>query len=203
MHLPLYSILVSTASEVASSFSTLSIASPDSAHPEKSASHFTPVLTNSSFWTLPQPQSPSDPFTYKNEAVSVRRPFAPTGTGSSDDEEYTSLPDSSDSARKKPSYSPSSCRGAFSTLTRAHFPVASHASFQANSGSPRDSESHSIHTLLAEVKTAVVRLHEDLSLVIQELGVINSHLGNLCGSSPTASETLQDPQSHRGRPDSL
>lgn len=104
---------------------------------------------------------------------------------------------------KKPSYSPSSGRVAFSTLTRAHFPVPSHASFQASAGSPRDSESHAIHTLLGEVKTAVVRLHEDLSLVIQELGVINSHLGNLCGSSPATSETLQDPQSPRGSPDSL
>ncbi|XP_034372956.1 ENTH domain-containing protein 1 [Arvicanthis niloticus] len=194
---------VSTASEVASSFSTLSISSPDPAHPEKSARHFSPVLTSSSSWTLPQPQSPSDPLRYKNEAVRVRHPFAPTGTGSSDDEEYTSLPDNSDSAMKKPSYSPSSSRVAFSTLTRAHFPVVSHASFQTSSGSPRDSEFHAIRTLLGEVKTAVVRLHEDLSLVIQELGVIKSHLGNLCGSSPAAREILQDSQSPRGSPESL
>lgn len=104
---------------------------------------------------------------------------------------------------KKPSFSASSGQVAFSTLTRAHFPVVSNASFQASAGSPRDSESRAIRTLLDEVKAAVVRLHEDLSLVIQELGVINSHLGNLCGSSPAASETLQDPQSPRGSPDSL
>ncbi|XP_032746776.1 ENTH domain-containing protein 1 [Rattus rattus] len=194
---------VSTTSEVTSSFSTLSVSSPDSAHPEKSAKRFTPVLASPSFWTLPQPQSPSVPFTYKTEAVRVCHPFAPTGTASSDDEEYPSLPDNSDSATKKPSYSPSSDRVAFSTLTRVHFPMASHASFQASTGSPRDSESHSIHTLLGEVKSAVVRLHEDLSLVIQELGVINSHLGNLSGSSPAVSETLQDPQSSRGSPDPI
>ncbi|XP_052016689.1 ENTH domain-containing protein 1 isoform X2 [Apodemus sylvaticus] len=192
---------VSTASEAASSFSTLSISSPDSAHPEKSARRFTPVLTSSAFWTLPQPQSFSDPFTYKNEAVRVRHPFAPTGTASSDDEDYPSLPDNSNLAMKKPSYSPSSGRVAFSSLTRAHFPVVSQASFQKSSGLPRDSESRAIRTLLAEVKSAVVRLHEDLSLVIQELGVINSHLGNLSGNSPAVSETPQDPQSPRGSPD--
>ncbi|GAB1299613.1 ENTH domain-containing 1 [Apodemus speciosus] len=194
---------VSTASEVASSFSTLSISSPDWAHPEKSARRFTPVLTSSSFWTLPQPQSPSDPFTYKNEAVRVRHPFAPTGTASSDDEDYPSLPDNSSLAMKRPSYSPSSGRVAFSTLTRAHLPVASHASSQKSAGLPRDSELElrAICTLLGEVRSAVVRLHEDLSLVIQELGVINSHLGNLSGSSPAVSETPQDPQSPRGSPD--
>ncbi|XP_031205656.1 ENTH domain-containing protein 1 isoform X2 [Mastomys coucha] len=194
-------VRVSAVSEVASSFSTLSLSPPDSAHPEKSARCFTPVLTSSSFWTLPQSQSPSDPFTYKNEAVRVRHPFAPTGTASSDDEEYPDLPDNSDSAMKKSSYSPSSCRVAFPTLTRAHFPGASQARFQESAGLPRDSESRAIRTLLGEVKSAVVRLHEDLSLVIQELGVINSHLGNLSGSSPAVSETLQDPQSPRESPD--
>ncbi|KAH0518896.1 ENTH domain-containing protein 1 [Microtus ochrogaster] len=52
-----------------------------------------------------------------------------------------------------------------------------------------------------EVRGAVLRLHEDLSLVIQELGVINSHLGNLSGSSQAASKTLQDPQSSMGSSD--
>lgn len=201
IYIPLRSVLVSTTSEAASSFSTLSISSPDWAHPEKSTRRFTPVLTSSSFRTLPQPQLPSDPLTYRNEAVRVRHPFAPTGTASSDDEDYPSLPDNSNLATKKPRYSPSSSRVAFSTLTRARLAVASHASSQKSAGFPRDSESHAIRTLLGEVKSAVVRLHEDLSLVIQELGVIKSHLGNLSGSSPAASETPQDPQSPRGSPD--
>uniref|UniRef100_A0A8C6ICJ7 ENTH domain containing 1 n=1 Tax=Mus spicilegus TaxID=10103 RepID=A0A8C6ICJ7_MUSSI len=194
---------VSAASEVASSFSTLSISPPDLAHPEKSAQCFIPVMASSSFWTLPQPQSPSDPLTDQNEAVRVRHPFAPTSTASSDDEEYPSLPDNSDSTMKEPSYSFSSGRGAFSTLTRAHFPELPQASFrfQESAGLSRDSESRAIRTLLGEVKSAVVRLHDDLSLVIQELSVINSRLGNLSGSSPTVSETLQDPQSPRGSPD--
>ncbi|XP_021039255.1 ENTH domain-containing protein 1 isoform X2 [Mus caroli] len=196
---------VSATSEVTSSFSTLSISPPDLAHPEKSARCFIPVMASSSFWTLPQPQSPSDPFTDQNEAVRVRHPFAPTSTASSDDEECPTLPDNSDSTMKEPSYSFSSGRGAFSTLTRAPFPGLPQASFrfQESAGLSRDSESRAIRTLLGEVKSAVVQLHHDLSLVIQELGVINNHLGNLSGSSPTVSETLQDPQSPRGSPDPI
>lgn len=199
--LSLHYILVSTTSEVASSFSTLSISPPDSAHPEKSAQCFIPVMASSSFWTLPQPQSSSDPFTDQNEAVRVRHPFAPSGSTSSDDEEYPCLPDNSDSTMKEPSYSSISGRGAFSTLNRVLFPGPSQGSFQESAGLSRDSESWAIRTLLGEVKSAVVRLHDDLSLVIQELGVINSHLSNLSGSSPAVSKTLQDPQTPRGRPD--
>ncbi|XP_021072600.1 ENTH domain-containing protein 1 [Mus pahari] len=191
---------VSAASEVASSFSTLSISPPDSAHPEKLGRCFIPVMGSSSFWTLPQPQSPSDPFTDQNKAAKVRHPFAPMSTASSDDEEYPSPPDNSDSAMKKSSCSPSSRRGAFSTLTRAHFSRPSQASFRESTGLSRDSESRAIRTLLGEVKNAVVRLHDDLSLVIQELGVIKSHLGNLSGCSLAVSETLQDPQPPRGSP---
>ncbi|XP_031205672.1 ENTH domain-containing protein 1 isoform X4 [Mastomys coucha] len=145
-------------------------------------------------------QTPAWPSICRMEDVYVK-PLAVRGTASSDDEEYPDLPDNSDSAMKKSSYSPSSCRVAFPTLTRAHFPGASQARFQESAGLPRDSESRAIRTLLGEVKSAVVRLHEDLSLVIQELGVINSHLGNLSGSSPAVSETLQDPQSPRESPD--
>lgn len=178
------------------------MSSPDSAHPEKSARHFTSVLSSPSFWTLPQPQSPSAHITCKNEASEVCQPSTPRGTASSDDEDYLNLPDNSDSATKEAAPIPSS-RVAFSTPMRAHFPLTSHASFQASRGLPLESESHSIHTLLGEVKSAVIRLHEDLSLVIQELAVINSRLGSLSGSSPPASETLQDPQSSQGSPDPI
>lgn len=179
------------------------MSSPEPAYPEKSAGHFTPVL--SSHRTRPQPQSPSTPFTNKNEAARVHHPFAPRGTASSDDEEYLNLAGHSNSTSKKSGHvrSSSSSRVAFSTPTRAHFPSQACASFQASEGSPRDSKSHSIHTLLGEVKSAMLRLHEDLGLVIQELALLNSYLGNLSGSSPPARETLQDPQASRGRSDPI
>ncbi|XP_021496017.1 ENTH domain-containing protein 1 [Meriones unguiculatus] len=191
---------ISTTSEATSSFSTLSVSSPDSAQPEKSARHFPSVLSSPSFWTLPQPQSPPALITCKNKASGVCQPCAPRGTASSDDEDYLNLPGSSDSATKSVPI-PGSSRAAFSTPVRAHFPLTSQASCQASKGLPMEPETHSIHTLLGEVKSAVVRLHEDLSLVIQELAVINSHLGSLSGSSPPAIETLQNPQSSRGSPD--
>nr|XP_015853277.2 ENTH domain-containing protein 1 isoform X2 [Peromyscus maniculatus bairdii] len=191
---------VSTASEVASSFSTLSASSPDLARPEKSAHHSPLVLTSPSFWSQPHPQSPSAPFAYKDEAARVHHPFASRDPASSDDEEYPSLPNNSYSA-EKPDHIPRSNQVAFSTPTRAYLPSVSQAIFQTSGGLSRESESTSIHTLLGEVRGAVLRLHEDLSLVIQELGVINSHLGNLSVSSQAASNTSQDPQSSRGSSD--
>ncbi|XP_059103579.1 ENTH domain-containing protein 1 [Peromyscus eremicus] len=192
---------VSTASEVATSFSTLCASSPDMARPEKSAHHSPLVLTSPSFWTQPHPQSSSAPFTYKDEAARVHHPFAPRDPASSDDEEYPDLPDNSYSATEKPDHIPRSNQVAFSTPTRTYLPSVSQAIFQTSGGLSRESESTSIHTLLGEVRGAVLRLHEDLSLVIKELGVINSHLGNLSVSSQAASNALQDPQSSRGSSD--
>lgn len=182
------------------------MSSPDSAHPEKSAHHFPLVFTSPSFWIQPHPQSSSAPVTYKDEAARVRHPFAPRGTASSDDEEYPSGQDNSDSATEKPAHTPSSNQVAFPSPARTCLPSVSlsQASFQTSEGLPRESpESSSLHGLLGEVRGAVLRLHEDLSLVIQELGVINSHLGNLSGSSQAASETLQDPQSSKGSSDPI
>ncbi|KAM7317282.1 hypothetical protein ACRRTK_023584 [Alexandromys fortis] len=197
---------ISTASEVTSSFSALSVSSPDSALPEKSAHHFPLVFTSPSFLIQPRPQSSSAPLTYKDEAARVRHPFAPRGTASSEDEEYPSGQDNSDPATEKPAHTPSSNQVAFSSPARTCFPSVSlsQASFQTREGLPRESpEASSLHGLLGEVRGAVLRLHEDLSLVIQELGVINSHLGNLSGSSQAASETLQDPQSSMGSSDPI
>ncbi|XP_051045365.1 ENTH domain-containing protein 1 isoform X1 [Phodopus roborovskii] len=195
---------VSTTSEVASSFSTLSVSSPDLVHPEKSAHHFPLVFTSPSFWIQPHPQPSSAPFTYKDEAARVHHPFAPRSTASSDDEEYPIIPDNSSSATEKPGHTPSCNQVAFSTPTRTYFPSVPQASLQTSEGLPRESpESGSIRTLLGEVRGAVLRLHEDLSLVIQELSVINSYLGNLSGSSQAPSEALEDPQSSRGSSDPI
>ncbi|XP_040610037.1 ENTH domain-containing protein 1 isoform X2 [Mesocricetus auratus] len=195
---------VSTASEVASSFSTLSVSSPDLVHPKKSAHHFPLVFTSPSFWIQPHQKPSSAPFTYKDEAARVRHPFVPRSTASSDDEEYPSIPDNSNSVMEKPGHFPSCHQVAFSTPTRTYFPSVSQASLQTREGLPRESpESGSIRTLLVEVRGAVLRLHEDLSLVIQELSVINNYLGKLSGSSQAASEALQSPQSSRGSSDPI
>lgn len=182
------------------------MSSPDSAQPEKSAHHFPLVFTSPSFLIQPRPQSSSAPFTHRDEAARVRHPFAPRGTASSEDKEYPNGQDNSDPATEKPAHTPSSNQVAFSSPARTCFPLVSlsQASFQTREGLPRESsEASSLHGLLGEVRGAVLRLHEDLSLVIQELGVINSHLGNLSGSSQAASETLQDPQSSMGNSDPI
>ncbi|KAL1767522.1 hypothetical protein HispidOSU_023438 [Sigmodon hispidus] len=196
-------IRVSTASEVASSFSALSVSTPDSAHPEKPAHQFPLVLTSPSFWTQPHPQSSPARFVSKDEATKVRHSFAPRGTASSDDEEYPSLPDNSSSATDKTDHIPRRNQVAFSTPTRTCFPLVSQAGFQTSKGLSRESESSSIRALLDQVRGAVLRLHDDLSLVIQELGVITSHLGNLSASSQEASAARQDPQSSRGNSDPI
>ncbi|KAL6039519.1 hypothetical protein STEG23_034335 [Scotinomys teguina] len=199
---------VSTASEAASSFSSLS--SPDLAHPEKSAPHSPLVLSSPSFRTQPPPHSSSAHFTHKNEAARVHHPCAPRGTASSDDkkypdisddEEYLDSPDNSDLAMEKPDHIPRSNQVAFPTATRTCLPSVSQAVFQTSEGLSGEFESSSIHTLLGEVRAAVLHLHEDLSLVIQELGVINNHLDNLSIISQAASKAPRGPQSSRGSSD--
>ncbi|EGW02858.1 ENTH domain-containing protein 1 [Cricetulus griseus] len=171
---------------------------------EKSAHHFPLVFTSPSFWIQPHSQPSSAPFTYKDEAARVHQPFAPRSTASSDDEEYPNIPDNSNSTTEKPGHIPGCNQVAFSTPSRTYFPSVSQASLQTSQGLPRESsESGSIRTLLGEVRGAVLRLHEDLSLVIQELSVINSYLGNLSGSSQASSEALQDPQSCKGSSDPI
>ncbi|XP_020029052.2 ENTH domain-containing protein 1 [Castor canadensis] len=193
---------VSTTSEGTSSFSTLSISSPDSALPEKSAHCLPPILAGPSFWTLSHQKSASASFKHRNKAARAHYPCPTRGPTSSDEEECDSLslreilPDNSDSTEKKTSPIPSRNWVAFSTHTVGHLPSVSCSSFQATQGSPREPESNnSIGVLLGEVKSAVVRLHEDLSMVIQELGVISSRLVRMGGNSPKANRYLQDPPS--------
>ncbi|XP_061062050.1 ENTH domain-containing protein 1 [Eubalaena glacialis] len=196
---------VSTASEGASSFSTLSVSSPDSASPEKSVPLSPPILAGPSFWTLSHQQPSSASVKDKDKTARVHHPFAPRGPLSSDEEENDHLnlleilPDNSDSAKKKTSPISSSNWVAFSTQNVDHFTSVSCSSFQATKDLPREPETNdSTNVLLGEVKNAIVKLHEDLSMVIQELNVINSHLVSMSGNSPPMNKSLQFPQYSEG-----
>ncbi|KAM9073624.1 LOW QUALITY PROTEIN: ENTH domain-containing protein 1 [Megaptera novaeangliae] len=196
---------VSAASEGASSFSTLSASSPDSASPEKSVHLSPPILAGPSFWTLSHQQSSSASVKDKDKTARVHHPFAPRGPLSSDEEENDHLnlleilPDNSDSAKKKTSPISSSNWVAFSTQNVDHFTSMSCSSFQATKDLPREPETNeSTNVLLGEVKNAIVKLHEDLSMVIQELNVINSHLVSMSGNSPQINKSLQFPQYSEG-----
>lgn len=196
-------ILVSTASKGASSFSTLSMSSPDSASPKKSVHLSPPILAGPSFWSLFHQQSSSA--SVKDKTARVHHPFAPRGPLSSDEEENDHLnlleilPDNSDSAKKKTSPISSSNWVAFSTQNVDHFTSMSCSSFQATKDLPREPETNdSTNVLLREVKNAIVKLHEDLSTVIQELNVINNHLVSMSGNSPQIDKSLQSPQYSEG-----
>ncbi|XP_069347607.1 ENTH domain-containing protein 1 [Eulemur rufifrons] len=200
---------VSTTSEGTSSFSTLSMSSPDSASPEKSVHLLPPILAGTSFWTLSHQQLSSASFKDGDKTAKVHSPFAPKGPVSYDEEEVDNLnqleiiPDNSDSAKKK-SHISSSNWVEFSTQNVDHFTSLSCSSFQTTKGLPREPEANnSIVVLLGEVKSAIVRLHEDLSMVIQQLHVINSHLVSMSESSPQVSQSLQGPQSSEGSSDEV
>ncbi|XP_059969933.1 ENTH domain-containing protein 1 [Mesoplodon densirostris] len=196
---------VSTASEGASSFSPLSMSPPDSASPEKSVHLSPPILARPSFWTLSHQQPSSASVEDKDKTARVHNPFAPRGPLSSDEEENDHLnlleilPDNSDSAKKKTSPISSSNWVAFSTQNVDHFTSMSYSSFQATKDLPREPETNdSTNALLGEVKNAVVKLHEDLSMVIRELNVISSHLVSMSGNSPQINKSLQFPQYSEG-----
>ncbi|XP_024593426.1 ENTH domain-containing protein 1 [Neophocaena asiaeorientalis asiaeorientalis] len=194
---------VSTASKGASSFSTLSMSPPDSASPKKSVHLSPPILAGPSFWSLFHQQSSSA--SLKDKTARVHHPFAPRGPLSSDEEENDHLnlleilPDNSDSAKKKTSPISSSNWVAFSTQNVDHFTSMSCSSFQATKDLPREPETNdSTNVLLRDVKNAIVKLHEDLSTVIQELNVINNHLVSMSGNSPQIDKSLQSPQYSEG-----
>ncbi|KAG8518135.1 ENTH domain-containing protein 1, partial [Galemys pyrenaicus] len=186
---------VSTASEGTSSFSTLSVSSPDSASPEKSVQLLPPILARPSFWTLSHKQ-PSASFKDRDKTARAHRPCVPGAPASSDEEENDSLnlldilPDNSDSAQKT-SHMSSSNWVEFATKNIDHFTSMSCSSLQPTRGLPRASEAnYSTNVLLGEVKNAIVKLHEDLSMVIRELNVINSHLVSMSGNSTQISRSL-------------
>lgn len=82
--------------------------------------------------------------------------------------------------------------------------VSSCSSFQTTKGPAREPEADSsIQVLLGEVKNAIVKLHEDLTMVIRELSVISSHLVSMSDNSPQIHTPLQCPQSSEGSPDQI
>ncbi|KAM8779856.1 ENTH domain-containing protein 1 [Rhynchonycteris naso] len=196
---------VSTISEGTSSFSTLSMSSPDSTSPAKSVLLLPPVLAGPSCcWTLSHQHSSSVFSTDKDKIARVCCPFVPRGPVSSDEETDTFdlleiLPDNSDSAEKKISHISRRNWVEFSTPNVDHFTPLSCSSTQTTRDLPREPGTHSsIQALLGEVKHAVVKLHEDLSIVIQELGVISSHLASTSGNSVQRSTAPRFPQFLRG-----
>uniref|UniRef100_A0A8D2H5H6 ENTH domain containing 1 n=1 Tax=Urocitellus parryii TaxID=9999 RepID=A0A8D2H5H6_UROPR len=199
---------IPTTSEGTSSFSTLSVSSPDLNSPEKSVHHFPPTLPGSSLWTLSHQQSHSASLQHKDKTAKAQQHFAPSGPLFSDEEEndifnlLEMLPDNSDSA--KTSHISRRNWVEFSAQNVDHSCSVPCSSFQPTKGLPREPEAKSsIKVLLGDVKSAVVRLHEDLSTVIQELNVISSHLISMSGSSLQTSKSLQDPQSSEGSSDQM
>ncbi|XP_005379362.1 PREDICTED: ENTH domain-containing protein 1 isoform X1 [Chinchilla lanigera] len=189
---------VSTTSEGTSSFSASSVSPPDAAPPEKPVLHLPLDVPRPSFWALPHPQWSSASIKHRAEAARAHHPFAPRGLVSSDEEENDNLnlleilPDNSDSAKNQTSHISSSTWVAFPTQNVDNIPSMSCPSFQPSKENlPREPEAKSsITVLLEEVKVAIVRLHEDLSTVIQELSVINSHLVSMSKSGLQVSKPL-------------
>ncbi|KAF6339273.1 ENTH domain containing 1 [Rhinolophus ferrumequinum] len=199
--------LVSTTSEGTSSFSTLSVSSPDSTSLEKPVPLLSSILAGSSFWTLSHQRSSSASSKDKHNTASVHHSFDPKNTVSSDEEENDNLnlleviPDNSNSDVKKINHISKSNWVEFSTQNVDHFTSVSCSSLQTTKCLPREPKANnSIQVLLGEVKNAIVKLHEDLSMVIQELSVISNHLVCMSGNSPQNSASLQFPQSSEGGP---
>ncbi|XP_038406426.1 ENTH domain-containing protein 1 isoform X1 [Canis lupus familiaris] len=187
---------VSTISEGTSSFSMLSVSPPNSASPEKSIHLLPPILAGPSFWTLSHPQSSSALFKDEDKIARAHYPLAPRGLVSSDEEEVDNLnlleclPNNSESAKKQTSPASGSNWEEFSTLNVDHFTSMSCPSFQTTEGLLKEPEANSsIKVILGEMKNAIVKLHEDLSMVIRELHVINSHLMSMSGNSQSLSKS--------------
>nr|XP_054962050.1 ENTH domain-containing protein 1 isoform X11 [Pan paniscus]XP_054962051.1 ENTH domain-containing protein 1 isoform X11 [Pan paniscus] len=201
---------VSTASEGASSFSPLSMSSPDLASPEKSAPLLSPILAGPSFWTLSHQQLSSTSFKDEDKTAKLHHSFASRGPVSSDVEENDSLnllgilPNNSDSAKKNISHISSSHWGEFSTQNVDQFIPLSCSGFQSTKDFPQEPEAkNSISVLLREVKRAIARLHEDLSTVILELNVINNILMSMSLNSSQISQSSQVPQSSERSSDQI
>ncbi|XP_012314327.1 ENTH domain-containing protein 1 [Aotus nancymaae] len=202
---------VSTASEEASTFSPLSMSSPDLASPEKSAHLLSPILARpSSFWTLSHQQMFSASFKDKDKSAKLHHSFASKGPVSSDAEENCNLnllgirPNNSDFAKKNIKHTSSSHWGEFCTQNVDQFIPLCCSGFRSTKDFSRELEAkNSISVLLREVKSALARLREDLSTLIQELSVINSHLMSVSLNSSQMSQSSQVPQSSEGSADQI
>ncbi|XP_021114629.1 ENTH domain-containing protein 1 isoform X1 [Heterocephalus glaber] len=189
---------VSPTSEGTSSFSATYVSPPDAAPPEKPVLHLALDLPRPFLWALPHPQWSSASIKHRDKTASVHLPFTPRSLVSSDEEENDNasmleiLPANSESAKNKTSHIFSSNWVAFPTQNVDNIPSMSCSSLQPTKGNlPREPEPNSsIKVLLGEVKSAIVRLHEDLSTVIKELNVINSHLVSMSGNSLQVSKSM-------------
>ncbi|XP_047721362.1 ENTH domain-containing protein 1 isoform X3 [Prionailurus viverrinus] len=200
---------VSTTSEGTSSLSTLSMPSPDSASLETSVHLLPRILAGPSFRSLAQQRCSSASFKDEDETAGAHHPFAPRDRASSDEEEndnlhlLESLPDNSECAKEQTRPASASNWAESSTPRADHVTSVSCLSFQTPAGLPGEPETNdSIKTLLGEVKNAIVKLHEDLSTVIRELNVINSHLVSMSGNSLQL-KSSQLPQSSEGTSDHM
>ncbi|XP_002721460.3 ENTH domain-containing protein 1 [Oryctolagus cuniculus] len=178
----------SATSEGASSRSTLSLSSPESASPDKSAQLLHPLLAGPPFWTLPRERPSSASRKDGAAPTQARCPFAPESPASLANDENgnpnpaEAPPASSDPAKQQRSRLASSNWVELSTQNLDCFTSLSCSSFQTTGSLPRDPEANSsVKVLLGEVRNAIARLHEDLSLVIQELTAVNSHLLSMSG----------------------
>ncbi|XP_051818022.1 ENTH domain-containing protein 1 isoform X2 [Antechinus flavipes] len=185
----------STVSEgTSSSFSTFFISSPDLAISE----NIPPALGLSSDGSSLRPSShgpSSSSMLLKDAQVKVNHPFDPCLPSSDEDESDSInlldiLPDNSDSAN------PVTSDRIFPVQDIQCLSPASEPAPVVGEGLPESAGPNTpILGALGEIKHAIRRLHGDLSKVVQELRIVNSHLvsmeaGNSQQASPPVSKAL-------------
>ncbi|XP_043821077.1 ENTH domain-containing protein 1 [Dromiciops gliroides] len=188
----------STISEgTSSSFSTFSISFPDLATPENT--HHPLGLPSGRPSHRPSSRGPSSSSVlFKEIQARVIHPFAPCPTSSDEDESDAInlsdiLPDNSSSADNR---TLSALRGNWVTFPFQDLQRLTSASDPASLGSKQLPEATGTNTpimaLLGDIRKAVRRLHGDLSAVVQELRIVNSHLVKMeAGNSQQDSKPLQ------------
>nr|XP_020838324.1 ENTH domain-containing protein 1 isoform X2 [Phascolarctos cinereus] len=190
----------STISEgTSSSFSTFSMSSPDLATPE---SILYPLGRPSGGPFLrPSSHGPSSSSVlFKDMQVRVNHPFAPCPASSDeDDSDAINLldihPDNSTSADHR---TLSAARGNWITFPIQDMQCLTSASDPTSLASKRLPETTGTNTPimaeLVEIKNALRRLHGDLSAVVQELRIVNSHLVSMeARSSPQVPQPVGKP----------
>ncbi|XP_058529431.1 ENTH domain-containing protein 1 [Ochotona princeps] len=183
---------VPATSEGTASFSTFSVSSPELTTAERSVHLLPPLLAGPACWPLSQQQPASA--ASRDDHVPAKTPGE-----SSNLSVLEVLPPNPASAKKETSHISSHNWVEFSTQNVDCFTSLSCSSFQTTRNLPKETEaSNSVQVLLGEVRNAIGRLHEDLSLVIQELNVISSHLLSMSEPSLQPSTSSQAPLSSEG-----
>ncbi|XP_068958923.1 ENTH domain-containing protein 1 [Petaurus breviceps papuanus] len=190
----------STISEgTSSSFSALSISSVDLAIPEN---NLCPLGLPSRGPSLrPSSHGPSSSSVlFKEVQVRVKHPFAPCPTSSEEDENDTInlldiLPNNSNSADDR---TLNAMRGNWITRPLQDMQCLTSVSDPTSLASKQLPEVTATNTSLmgelVEIKNAIRRLHGDLTAVVQELRVVNSHLVSMeAGNSEQVTERVSKP----------